>query len=240
MAKCIRCNVFINDETEICPLCHNPLSFSGGDGAAAEAGQSGSSSEYIKEKNTYPKARRATKLTVAKSISFVVLVVVCMLLIEIDLTFFEGFIWFPIPVAAIIYAYLIFRYGVIAGGSHQAKIIILTTFGVLFAILVDYVTGFHRWSVNYIIPAGILAADLVMIISMIINRRNRQSYVVPMLVIIVISLVPELLWWIGIITKPMLSWIAMIVTISVGFASMLVNEYRSLNELKRRFHINRR
>lgn len=191
-------------------------------------------------KNKYPKARTGGFGRFIKTMGFAMILIACILIIEIDLTFFEGFIWFPIPVAAIIYGFMIFRYGVMAGGSHQAKIIILTTFGVLFLILVDYMTGFHRWSVNYMIPAGILTADTIMIISMTVNHRNRQSYVVPMLIIIVISMVPELLWLIGIITKPMLSWIAMIVTIVVGFASMLVNEYRSLNEIKRRFHINRK
>ncbi|MBR5229063.1 MAG: hypothetical protein IKV96_04430, partial [Firmicutes bacterium] len=113
-------------------------------------------------------------------------------------------------------------------------------FGVLFTILIDLMTGFHRWSVNYVIPAGILVADIVMVVSMVVNRRNRQSYVVPMLTIILISLIPELLWWFGIITKPMLCWIAMFITICVGFATMLINEYRSFNELRRRFHINRK
>ena len=240
MAKCIRCNVTVNDETDICPLCRSPLmKVTAADQMAASS--SGMLAERSSgSKNKYPKARTGGFGRFIKSMGFAMILIACILIIEIDLTFFEGFIWFPIPVAAIVYAYMIFRYGVMAGGSHQAKIIILTTFSVLFLILVDLMTGFNRWSVNYIIPAGILTADMIMMISMLVNRRNRQSYVVPMLIIIVISLVPELLWWLGIITKPMLSWIAMIVTIVVGFASMLINEYRSFNEIKRRFHISRK
>ncbi len=224
MAKCLRCNVTVNDVTDICPLCHGALY----------------TEDRSQQENKYPRARRRSKMLLAKTMITAIVVLACVLIVQIDFTFFEGFIWFPIPCAGIIYAWLIFRYGVMAGDSHQAKIIVLLTFGVLFTIVIDYMTGFNRWSVNYVIPSGILTADLAMIVSMIVNRKNRQSYVVPMLIIILISLMPEVLWWFGIITKPMLSWIAMIVTISVGFASMLVNEYRSFNEIRRRFHINRK
>ena len=134
MAKCIRCNVNINDETEICPLCQGPLMK-----VTAADCVSVSSSGVIAEKssgskNKYPKARTGGFGRFIKTMGFAMILIACILIIEIDLTFFEGFIWFPIPVAAIIYGFMIFRYGVMAGGSHQAKIIILTTFGVLFLI----------------------------------------------------------------------------------------------------------
>ncbi len=227
MVKCTKCNVTIKDDTTICPLCHNPV----------QKNEDGKK-EY--RRAGYPKVKFGSKMLMVRNIIFVVLVLICLLLIEIDLTFFEGYIWFPIPVSSLLFAYLVFRYGVLAGGSHQAKIIILLICGVLLTIVIDYMTGFRRWSVNFVIPGGILMGDFIMIISMIINRKNRHSYVVPMMVIICISLVPVLLWWLQIITKPMVSWIAMMVTIILGFATMLMDEYRTLREIQRRFHINRK
>ena len=59
MAKCLRCNVTINDETEKCPLCGGLLYRDGGKG-----------------ENKYPKARRQGRMTVAKGFIFAVLVLV--------------------------------------------------------------------------------------------------------------------------------------------------------------------
>lgn len=103
--------------------------------------------------------------------------------------------------------------------------------------LVDAVTGFHRWSVNYVLPSGVMMVDLLTVLLMIINKRNWQSYMILEIGMIVASFVPILLWIFGVITSPLLSFIALGVSVFLFLGTLIIGDYTARGELRRRFHI---
>lgn len=220
MSKCRQCNVNILDDTEICPLCRCVVE------RQEEAEQ------------TYPdiwlSERRMVFYT---NICLFVILALSAVLAGINYRFYTGRMWAPIPIAAMIYVYVILRYGILADAGHRAKIVVLTTVGILFLILVDVVTGFYRWSVNYVFPGGILLLDAATLIMMCINIRNWQSYIMLQMGMILFSVCPIFLWRIHIITHPLFSLVTAGVTVLIILGTLIIGDRRAKIELSRRFHI---
>jgi hypothetical protein len=136
-----------------------------------------------------------------------------------------------------VYAYLILRCGFSVSLGYRAKTSILLLCGLGLLILVDYVAGAYGWSINYVVPGVILLADGVIALLMLINLRNWQSYIMFQIGLLFASTLPLLLWYLGIITHPLLSLITLIITGFFLLASFIIGFRRASVELKRRFHI---
>ena len=107
----------------------------------------------------------------------------------------------------------------------------------LLIILIDTFLGFSGWSVSYVLPAAIILLDLALAILMLINRRNWQSYLILQVAMVLVGIVPLVLIRIGIVTRPLVSDIAFLVTVFMFLGSMILGGRTARIEMKRRFHI---
>lgn len=220
MSRCRQCKVEIKDETQICPLCHCVLEQDGG------------------TKNTYPNIRPMVKrLILAGRIYLFSILVISVILFAVNYETFHGMWWSGIVIASLAYLYLILRFAIIEDAGYRTKTIVLTLCGVLFVILVDFLTGYEGWSVNYVIPGGILLVDVGIVILMLVNMRNWQSYLLFQIAMILCSLLLLLLWKFAIITRPLLSLIALGVSTFLFLGSYIIGDKRAKTELRRRFHV---
>lgn len=220
MSKCRQCNVMIQDETDICPLCHCVVK------------------KEDTQKNHYPDVRYNEKKRVFLGhLVLFGLLLASIILAGINYEFYDGFWWCPIPIGIIAYFYLIMRYGFLTEAGYRAKVLVLTLFGILLLIFIDVSTGFYGWSVNYAIPGGILFVDAGIIVLMFVNMRNWQSYIIFQLMMIFISLCPILLWRLHIITHPLFSIIVVAITIIIMIGTFILGDRRAKIELRRRFYI---
>jgi hypothetical protein len=102
---------------------------------------------------------------------------------------------------------------------------------------IDYLTGYKGWSINFIYPAAVILVDLSIMILMIVNRRNWQSYMMLQILTILMSLIPVILLAVGIVTFPYLALIAFGVSVFLFLGTLIMGDQRAKTELKRRFHI---
>ena len=102
---------------------------------------------------------------------------------------------------------------------------------------IDYLTGYRRWSLDYVLPGGIIAIDLALFILILINRRNWQSYMMSELLTILLSIVPVVLLQMRIIHFPYLAWGSLGVSVFLFLGTVILGAQRARTELKRRFHI---
>ena len=100
------------------------------------------------------------------------------------------------------------------------------------------VTGFSRWSLNYVFPAVIFGIDLLVVILMFVNYRNWQSYMSWQIFMIALGLLAMLFAHWGWITRPTVSFWALMVSVLLFLATLILGGKRARTELKRRFHIN--
>ena len=159
MSKCRNCNVEISDETERCPLCGSVLEHTGD------------------VENMYPDVRVHTrKMTLISKIYLFCALLAEVLLIYINIVTESQIAWSAITGLAFFYGYMLIRFAILGKTGYRAKITVLTLMAILVVIAIDFVVGYRGWSVNYAIPAAIILVDVGIIICMIVNRRNWQSY----------------------------------------------------------------
>ena len=79
--------------------------------------------------------------------------------------------------------------------------------------------------------------DIGIIVLMVINRRNWQSYIMWQMLMILISVMLIIFYWLDIITFPYVTGIAIMVSVFLFLGTVIIGGRRAKVELKRRFHI---
>lgn len=220
MSRCKQCNVEILDETERCPLCHSVLE------------------KTVEVENMYPNVRTMTRrLALLSRIYLFVAILVEALLIYLNVLSDSEMFWSAIPGLAMLYGYLVLRYAILGKSGYKGKIIVLTLIAILMVVAIDFVVGYRGWSVNYALPSAILLVDAGILILMCINRRNWQSYMMWQIFMILCSVVPLVLYAVGIVTAPLLALLAFAVSAALFLGTLIIGDRRARTERRRRFHV---
>lgn len=220
MSRCKQCNVEILDETERCPLCHSVLE------------------KTVEVENMYPNVRTMTRrLALLSRIYLFVAILVEALLIYLNVLSDSEMFWSAIPGLAMLYGYLVLRYAILGKSGYKGKIIVLTLIAILMVVAIDFVVGYRGWSVNYALPFAILLVDAGILILMCINRRNWQSYMMWQIFMILCSVVPLVLYAVGIVTAPILALLAFAFSTALFLGTLIIGDRRARTELRRRFHV---
>ena len=221
MTKCKQCNVTISDNTGVCPLCS--CAVSAGDGSRL---------------NDYPDVWLKTRrLKYVCNIILAAVLAACGVLVICNIAFYSGSWWSVIPVAALVYVYFVFRLLTVSRKGYRIKVFVPLVMAGLLMLIIDVETGFYRWSLNYVLPAEILLADIITLILMLTNLKNWQSYIVIEIAAAAAALGMLVLWLAGVVTAPVVSVIAFGVSVLMAAAAVIIGERSARSELRRRFHI---
>jgi hypothetical protein len=147
------------------------------------------------------------------------------------------FVWSAIVGLILIYGNVVLRLAIIGRSGYMFKAISLVIVAIAILVAIDYLTGYQRWSLNYVMPAGILFMDVGVLVLMVVNKRNWQSYMMTQLGTILLSLVPVILLAVGEVTFSYLTVIACAVSVFIFLGTLIIGDDRAKTELKRRFHI---
>ena len=220
MSRCKQCNVEILDETERCPLCHSVLE------------------PTIEVENMYPDVRvkQRKMILLSKIYLFVAIVVEAFLIVVNHYGEFET-AWSLMTGLALIYGYLVIRFAILGKTGYIFKTIVLTVMAILVLVAIDFLSGYRGWSVRYVFPAAIIAVDAVILVLMIVNRRNWQSYIMWQIFMILCSIIPMILYFAGVIQVPYLALAALGTSVFLFLGTLLIGDRKARVELKRRFHI---
>lgn len=223
MKQCKKCNVKILDNTAICPLCKNVLEETGLPTFTATG---------------YPDVKAAVeKLNfVVRLYSFLAIVTEVVLIIINYLTY-DGVWWSAISGISILYFYITLKYSIQKRSSYRAVIWMQTIGAVLLVVAVDNIVGYQGWSVNYALPGAILLLDVTIVVLMIVNIANWQSYILMQILTVLVSFACLLMWHFGIITSPLLTIIAAGISVGLFLATLILGDRKAKAELRRRFHV---
>lgn len=221
MSKCRNCKIEILDNTSVCPLCHCVLEQDG-----------------TEPMERYPNVgMREKKFALIVRIYTFLAVAVEALLIFINYNNRESVWWSAITAGVFLYIYLVMKIGIQNDSGYRSKMILLTVITVGLVYLIDRVVGYQGWSLNYVLPAGVIMLNVAILLLMIMNWRNWPSYLLFQLFCIICSLLPIFLWKKGYITKPFLSEIALVISIFLFLGTFIIGGGKARAELKRRFHV---
>lgn len=220
MSRCRNCNIEILDESEVCPLCHSVL-------------------EQTEElENMYPDARlKNQKLKFATRLYLFCALVLETVLVLLDFNGSNQVHWSILAGLGLLYVYTVLRYAVLGKSGYRAKTIVLLLLAILLTVAVDFTTGYRGWSVDYVVSGGILFMDAVILLLMIINRRNWQSYMMWQLGTILLGLIPEILHFAGIENNDYMAFLPLAVSVFLFLGTLMLGGRRAGQELYRRFHV---
>ena len=102
---------------------------------------------------------------------------------------------------------------------------------------IDIYTGDNGWSLTYACPTIIIIMDIVILVLMIINKRNWQSYMMVQILMVILSAISIILVLVDVIDFPYISITAMGASLFLFLGTLIIGDQRARNELKRRFHI---
>lgn len=220
MSKCRQCNIEVLDETERCPLCNTVLD------------------ETEEMENMYPDIRVKTrKLVFFSRVYLFLAVVIEIILINICMLTEVQSLVYIISGLVLLFGYIVIKYAILGTSGYIAKTVVLTVIAVIMLVAIDFFVGYDGWSVNYVLPSGILLIDVGILALMVINRKNWQSYLMLQIFMVICSGVAVVMNAFQIITEPIVSIIALNVSVILLLGTVIVGGRRSRVELKRRFHI---
>lgn len=220
MAKCETCGIEILDETEFCPLCRSILV------------------PTDELENMYPDVRHIMKRLLLLSRIYLFCALVAEFVLFIVNLYTESTIWWSaLTGIGLLSVYIVMRYAILGKAGYRSKITLLAAFMVLAAVGVDNTLGYSGWSVNYVLPAGIVMVDTFIFVMMFVNHRVWHSYIMWQLVMIVCSLLPAALYLAGLERSAMISFLPLFASVALFMGTLIIGDRLARQELKRRFHI---
>ena len=220
MSRCRLCNVEVLDETERCPLCNGVLEHT------------------FEVENMYPNAKIQTRKWVRWSkIYLFTAILIEVILFGINYIDKYKIGWSLVAGLVLLYGYLIIELAILGKAGHKSKIVLLSTIAILMMVLIDFLVGYNGWSVNYALPSCVIVLDLVIVVLMLVNRRNWQSYIMWQILMLLVSGGMILLFVFGIITKPHVMGVAVLCSVFLFLGTLILGDRRARVEVYRRFHI---
>lgn len=221
MAKCRNCHIDILDASQYCPLCRTVLE---------------ADSSLV---NMYPDERiLIRKYDLLSRIYLFCIIIVEAVLVLLNIALESEIWWSIITALGLLYSYLVLRYAIIGKSGHRSKAFVLIVMGVLSAISIDFVLGYRGWAVDFMLPTGILIMDVVLVICILINRRCWHSYIMWLFAMLICSAIPVVLFVNNLENHWYIAYMPMIFTVVILLGVFIIGGRRSVDEVRRRFHIN--
>lgn len=230
MKKCKRCQLYIKDNGNFCPLCGELIYEEDSTNDTLEANYSPMYPKVEFNMDTFHLLRRIFTY-------FSILTTLTLFVINYLTYDTAPILWSLISVASIFYGMLTIYYSILNNSNLASKILVQTIGASILCIIIDSVIGYKGWSVNFIVPALILVSNFVIIILMIVNPMKRQTYFMYQLTITIFSILSFALCFTSIMTRKEFAILAGLLCVITLIGSILFGDKGFQHELIRRFHI---
>lgn len=231
MNKCKYCNVYIYDDTEICPLCHSVLE-------DIDEGEQKCLTEFSSKGAPYPDFKKQ-KIRIH---FFMRLILFLFIIAEIGLVIINYYVtpdlwWSGISGASMIYIYFSMIYWINHDARYASKIALQLSLTIFLLAVIDYFTGMSGWSLQWAIPGVILFGDAIVFFLMMLNKQQWYSYTLLLILITIFSIGIISLYFMGKLENVILPIISVAVTGVYLLGTIIFGDREFTREIKRRFHI---
>ena len=256
MNKCKRCNVWVADDTMVCPLCHTILTEEKSKGQKSGSGFPDSEFEYngaryvdidsVADKRFliqgpgYPDVKKNTRrFRKAGRILLFMSLALEMLLVFINyLTFDMAPKYWSVVTGGIIAYLILTMWDIFSRRQGHIRKIYTQIFVILgLMILIDFALDWSGWSLEFGLPCIIYGLVLAIIICMSVNSSSWQNYLLMQLAAIALSILDVVLHFTGYLHHIVLAWIAFGLSVLLWSGTMIIGDRKAKNELKRKLHI---
>lgn len=219
MKHCNKCNVDVRGEFERCPLCQHIL--------AGEA----TSREFPRIPSVYEKYKQIIKLIILITASVAVISAAVNALMP-QSGRWSLFVIFGV-VCFWITSYICLKKRQVIAQNIAAEAVLIS----ILCVIWDKVTGWHGWSVDYVIPIIFSWSMLGLFVVTKILKIKMPDYVFSFVICIFFGLAPFILCVTG-VTRLMIPSVICIALSAISFITLVLYDGRELLEtLSKKFHI---
>lgn len=216
---CDKCNVTVRGAMSKCPLCQCKLT---GDNNAPC---------YPVIKTVYKQFERFFKLLILTTIGIGIIAVSINMILSTT-GFWSLFVLFGIMCFWIMLAIAIRRrYNIPKNIATQVVLISI------FSVIWDFVTGWHGWSVDFVIPITCATAMVSLAVVGKVMHLPATDYMVSMLADTFFGIVPIIFYLTGILNVRIPSVICIAVSLISFFAILIYEGRNMLKEIEKRLHL---
>lgn len=235
MAKCIRCKIQIDDDSMMCPLCDGVLVR---DDVEYENAIKDKNGIYISRSTTYPDvAPTLRRMKFFIKLAIFLAAVAAVLALVIDYYTSNGISWSPIVGLLLAYGCFTLVYSFSTQRTLQKIIHVQTILAIVSMVALDYLLGHRGWAIKYAIPITLMAIPVGVVVLMIINVENWQSYIMTEITVTVVSVILLILAICGVFKSTILLLIAALVSGIILAGTILFGSRLVSDEIKRRFRV---
>ena len=226
MKFCEKCRVYVPSTREHCPLCQGRLT------QAQDNGQP----HYDDEIFPYlPTIYHQHNLLIR--VALFVSVAACVLCLALNFLLTPHNWWSLFVLAGVGAGWLTVAQAIRKRSSFCKHVLYQVVTLALLAVIFDLMTGFLRWSFDYVIPALCAFAMIVIGITSIIRRQHITDYIIYMVLSSVFGIVPLLFLLPGWTTVPWPTVLTAAAGIIYLAALLLFVGRDTWRELRRRLHL---
>lgn len=225
MKKCKHCNLFHDTDRKTCPLCFEILEIV-------------DDKEVINPPYPNPKTPQPRYNVFLRIITFITIIGIFSSVLINAITYRKTpTLWSVIVVLGLLYLWVLLRSTFRSKSNVPMRLVLqMLTLSIL-TIGIDLVTGFIRWSLNYVIPF-LSMASLLSIISLLIGSSVRfGDYLLYLLAAIILGFIPIIVWLFKQSTVLWPSLAAASLSFVTIIGMIVFADKRTKEELKKRFHI---
>lgn len=221
MKRCEKCNIAVADPKTRCPLCGGMLSE--GDGSEVET--------FPSIPTRYKQYSLYFRLLILISVGIGIVSVMLNLLLP------QSGLWSLIVVGSLLCLWLLLSTAMRKTNNISKNILWQSILLSFLLVGWDLFTGWHRWSVNFVLPALYVAAMLGISIVSRAMRLKAEDYIIYLLVDILFGLIPLIFFLTGLAEIGWLCLLSVIVSVLSLTSVFLFSEINLWQELKKRFHL---
>lgn len=219
MRYCKSCNMKIENNLTHCPLCSCETTVI--------------DDNY---NNDYPNIKISRISKTLRNIVLFVSIALIISTISLNIVLESPTPWCIIPCTASIYFYFSTIFFLKKGKNIGLFIFTQVLLTSLVILVIDYVTGFSLWSINYIIPFILIGGCMALEIASFINKFVYKDYIIYLIVIALLGLLPVIFIITGIATIIWTNAVCILYSL-LTFIGMFVFSRRRINaEITRRLH----
>lgn len=169
----------------------------------------------------YPKIYNINKSKIIMNVFLVLSILSAIICKIVNLLATKDFNWSMIVIIGIVYTWIIVIFALRRHTNISAYVLLEMICSIIAVIWIDNIIGYKAWSVNLALPIIVAASNVAMFVLTIAERKQYTKSAFYHLMIFMISFIPAILYFCGMVAEPIYTIIASIIALAT-FITMVI------------------
>ena len=223
MKQCQKCKVEVKTSRKTCPLCGQILT---GNGTEVEIEELYPHYEYQNK-----------KINIAQRIMLFLSIAAIFISVIINVLSYSGSLWSIYIVMGVLYAWILLRTTILSRQNIAGRLLIQLFALSVIIYSIELVSMSSGWALEYVVPFLCIATNLSLVIIILIKPMRYSDYISYLIIAIIISWIPLILYFTDIIDIAWPSVTSASLSLTTVLGMIIFADRATKDELKKRLHI---